>query len=203
MDKVAPNGPNWLSVPARRGLAARVNGGQLIKIVNTSGKQVVDTWAFRTSDLDERLSMEHSRVSLRKLVPAVGDTLVSNYRRPMLSFVEDTTAGSHDMLMAACDVRRYEQLGAVGYHDNCSDNLRSALSALGLSSATVPCPLNLFMNVPWNIDGSLTFERPTSEAGQYVTLHAEMDLVIVFSACPQDMTPINDMKSADVHVGLS
>ena len=25
----------------------------------------------------------------------------------------------------------------------------------------------------------------------------------VFSACPQDMTPVNDMKSADVHVGIS
>lgn len=203
MEKIAPDQPNWLSVPARRGLAAKVNGGQLVKIVNTSGKQVVDTWAFCRSDLNERMSMEHSRVSLRKLVPAVGDTLVTNYRRPMLSLVEDTTAGSHDMLMAACDLRRYEQLGAVGYHDNCADNLKNALAALGLPSAAVPCPLNLFMNVPWQIDGSLTFERPTSEAGQYVTLRAEMDLVIVFSACPQDMTPVNDMKSSDVHVGIS
>jgi uncharacterized protein YcgI (DUF1989 family) len=59
------------------------------------------------------------------------------------------------------------------------------------------------MNVPWSIDGGLTFERPTSEAGQYVTLRAEMDLVIVFSACPQDMTPVNDMKSTDVHVAIS
>ena len=203
MEKIAPNRPNWLIVPARQGIAAKVDSGQLVKIVNTSGKQVVDTWAFCTSDLNERLSMEHSRVSLQKLVPAVGDTLVTNYRRPMLTFTEDTTAGRHDMLMAACDVSRYEQLGAVGYHDNCSDNLRSALWALGLSSTTIPCPLNLFMNVPWKIDGSLTFERPTSEAGQYVSLRAEMDLVIVFSACPQDMTPVNDMKSADVHVAVS
>jgi uncharacterized protein YcgI (DUF1989 family) len=59
------------------------------------------------------------------------------------------------------------------------------------------------MNVPWTIDGGLTFERPTSEAGQYVSLRAEMDLVIVFSTCPQDMTPINDMKSADVHFAIS
>jgi uncharacterized protein len=203
MENFSLNESNWLRVPARQGIAAKVARGQTVKIVNTSGKQVVDTWAFNTNDLDERLSMEHSRVSLRKLVPAVGDTLVTNYRRPMLSFVEDSTAGHHDMLMAACDVHRYEQLGAIGHHDNCSDNLRNALRALGLSISAIPSPLNLFMNVPWTADGSLTFERPTSEAGQHVSLRAEMDLVIVFSACPQEMIPVNDMKSADVHVGIS
>ena len=203
MEKLPPGHSNVLRVPARQGAGANVKAGQIIKIVNTGGKQVVDTWAFNAYDLDERLSMEHSRVAMRKLVPAVGDTLLTNYRRPMLSFVEDTTPGDHDMLMAACDLRRYELLGAVGHHDNCADNLRNALRAMGLSSATTPSPLNLFMNVPWTSDGGLTFERPTSEAGQYVSLRAEMDLVIVFSTCPQDMTPINDMKSTDVHVTIS
>ena len=105
--------------------------------------------------------------------------------------------------MAACDARRYELLGALGDHDNCADNLRNALRAIGRSSGTTPCPLNLFMNVPWRSDGALTFDRPTSEAGQHVSLHAEMDLIIVLSACPQDMIPVNDMKSADVHFSIS
>lgn len=190
-------------VPARQGVATRLERAQIITIINTPGKQVVDTWAFNTQDTDEHLSMEHSRVALRKLVPAVGDTLVSNRRRPMLSLVEDTTPGAHDTLMAACDARRYELLGAIGYHDNCADNLRTALQAIGLSSRTTPSPLNLFMNVPWQADGRLTFERATSEAGQHVSLRAEMDLIIVMSACPQDMTPVNDMKSADVHFTIS
>ena len=203
MENLAASRSNGLRVPARRGAAARVNAGQIIKIVNTSGKQVVDIWAFNAVDLDEWLSMEHSRVSLCKLIPRVGDTLVTNDRRPMLYVVEDTTPGHHDMLMAACDLRRYELLGAVGYHDNCSDNLHEALRQMGLACTTTPSPLNLFMNVPWTVDGNLAFERPTSEAGQYVALRAEMDLVIVLSTCPQDMTPVNDMKSTDVHVTLS
>lgn len=203
MDNISASQSIVLCVPARRGAAANVRAGQIVKIVNTSGKQVVDTWAFNTYDLDERLSMEHSRVSLRKLVPAVGDVLLTNYRRPMLGIVEDTTPGHHDMLMAACDLRRYQLLGAAGYHDNCSDNLHDALRAIGLLSTTTPSPLNLFMNVPWTSDGALTFERPTSKAGQYISLRAEMDLVIVFSTCPQDMTPINDMKSSDVHVSIA
>ena len=203
MENPPPTRPTVLHVPARRGAAARVKAGQIIKIVNTAGKQVVDTWAFNVHDLDERLSMEHSRVSMRKLVPAVGDTLLTNRRRPILGFTEDTTPGDHDMLMAACDLRRYELLGAIGYHDNCTDNLGDALRAMGLSITSTPSPLNLFMNVPWTSDGRLTFERPTSEAGQHVCLRAEIDLIIAFSACPQDMTPVNDMKSSDVLVTIS
>jgi len=190
-------------VPARRGTALRLAAGQTVQLVNTSGKQVVDTWAFNPSDLLEFLSMEHSRVAIGRLIPVVGDVLVSNRRRAMLQLVADTTPGHHDMLMAACDRYRYEQLGASGYHDNCADNLRSALQALGLTTAVVPAPLNLFMNVPWQADGGLSFVAPTSSAGQYVSLCAAMDLIVVFSACPQDMTPVNAGQSADVHFTIS
>jgi uncharacterized protein YcgI (DUF1989 family) len=199
MDDALPGRQHRQRVPARSGVAAKVKRGQVITVINSGGKQVVDTWAFNADDLAEYLSTEHSRVALMKLVPAVGDTLVTNHRRPILSFVEDTTAGIHDMLMAACDVYRYELLGAIGYHDNCTDNLRNALQAIGLRNKSTPSPLNLFMNVPWADDGSLAYVRPTSEAGQHVSLRAEMNLIIVFSACPQDMIPVNDMKSADAH----
>jgi len=203
MESVSPDRSDRLRIPARRGVAAKARHGQVIKVINTSGTQVVDTWAFNADDLEEHLSMEHSRVALMKLVPAVGDALVTNHRRPILSFVEDTTAGIHDMLMAACDVYRYELLGAIGYHDNCTDNLRDALQAIGLRRNSTPSPLNLFMNVPWADDGGLAFVRPSSEAGQHVSFRAEMDLIIVFSACPQDMNPVNDMKSADAHFTIA
>jgi hypothetical protein len=199
MESASPGRSASQRLPARQGIAARLGAGQIIRIINTHGKQVVDTWAFDAGNLDEWLSMEHSRIALRRLVPQVGDTLLSNCRGPMLCMVEDTTDGHHDTLMAACDTRRYQQLGAVGYHDNCSDNLRSALGAIGLATRIVPCPLNLFMHVPWKPDGSLSFERPTSEPGQYVSLRAERELIVALSACPQDMIPVNDMRPADVH----
>jgi uncharacterized protein len=114
-------------LPARRGVAAQISRGQTVKIINTHGKQVVDTWAFATRDPAEYLSMEHSRTAILKLAPVIGDTLVSNRRNPMLTVIEDTTPGRHDTLIAACDVFRYRQLGAAGNHDNCADNLRHAL----------------------------------------------------------------------------
>jgi hypothetical protein len=67
--------------------------------------------------------MGHSRVHFLKLRPEVGDTLITNRRRPILTLVEDTSPGVHDTVLAACDARRYELLGVGEYQDNCSDNL--------------------------------------------------------------------------------
>jgi len=65
----------------------------------------------------------------------------------------------------------------------------------------VPSPWNLFMNIPWTQDGRLSWATPTSSPGDYVVLEARMDLLLVFSACPQDMLPINgqDMKPTEAH----
>ncbi len=39
--------------------------------------------------------------------------------------------------------------------------------------------------------GPVSFEPPVSKPGDHLALRAEMDCVVVFSACPQDMVPIN------------
>jgi uncharacterized protein YcgI (DUF1989 family) len=184
-----PDSP--IAIPARRGKAALVAKGQAIKVINTHGEQVVDTWAFSRADLNEFMSMEHSRAGLQRLIPVVGDAMLSNHRRPILTLLEDTSGGIHDTLMAACDVFRYRGLGCAEYHDNCTDNLAQGLRALGLNPPETPSPLNLFMNIPWTAAGTLSFEPPVSTPGSYVVLQAEMDLVIAFSACPQDILPIN------------
>jgi uncharacterized protein len=192
-------GGNMIEIPARKGKAARLGQGQIVKIVNTEGQQVVDTWAFSAADLAEFMSMEHSRVALGHIIPAVGDALVTNKRRPILTMVEDTSGGVHDTLFAACDRWRYERLGYPGYHDNCTDNLLAALAELGLSAPEVPAPLNLFMNIPV-IDGNRVEVRPpVSTPGSHVALRAEIDCILAFSACPQDMLPVNGLAMRPTH----
>ena len=180
-----------IAIPARKGKAAYVAAGQSFKVINTHGQQVVDTWAFRQDDLTEFMSMEHSRTAIGRTMPLLGQSMVTNRRRPILTIVGDTSGGIHDTLLAACDRYRYELLGCTEYHDNCTDNLAAALAELGLEPPETPSPWNLFMNIPIGPDGSLDFMPPVSGPGDYVTLRAEMDLVVAFSACPQDMVPIN------------
>ena len=179
------------TVPARKGRAARLTKGQAIKIINTHGTQVCDTWAFSAEDLKEFLSVEHMRPTLGSIFPKKGQPLHTNRRRPILILEEDTSPGIHDTLIAACDDYRYGLLGCKEYHDNCTDNLFAAMQSLGLTPPECPSPLNLFMNIPWRPDGTLSFDPPTTKPGDYVTLRAELDCIVAMSACPQDILPIN------------
>jgi uncharacterized protein YcgI (DUF1989 family) len=190
-----------IEIAARKGKAVQVRRGQRVRVVNTKGQQVVDTWAFNAADMREFMSMEHSRVAIGRIIPSIGDALVTNRRRPVLTLVEDTSGGVHDTLFAACDRWRYELLGCSEYHDNCTDNLWAALKALGLEPPETPAPLNLFMNIPVTDGNRVDIRPPVSTPGSYVSLRAEMDCIVVFSACPQDLLPINGtaMQPTEAH----
>jgi uncharacterized protein YcgI (DUF1989 family) len=190
-----------IEIPARRGKATRLQKGQSVKVINTHGTQVVDTWAFNLADIGEFMSMEHTRIGIGRIIPKVGDPLLTNHRRPILTLTEDTSGGIHDTLVAACDRWRYELLGCTTYHDNCTDNLAAGMAELGLKPPETPSPLNLFMNIPVLDGNAIDVLPPISTPGSYVTLRAEMDCYVAFSACPQDIVPINgaDLKTTEAH----
>jgi uncharacterized protein len=156
--------------------------------------------AFSARNRAEYLSWPHARASLGRIAPRVGDALATNRRRPILTLTEDTSPGVHDTLIAACDVFRYMTLGADGYHDNCSDNLRMAMMAIGQPVTHVPQPFNVWMNIPVNPDWSVEWKPPVSKAGDAIVLRAEMDCIVAMSACPQDMIPINGENMTPVEV---
>ncbi len=182
---------NTITVPARKSRAQLVAAGDSIMVINTHGTQCVDTWAFNAEDLEEYMSMEHTRATLDRMVPDMGQAFLSNLRRPILTITADTSPGVHDTLNAACDIYRYQILGHVGYHDNCTDNLKNALAELDHHGVRTPCPFNMFSNRPWSLGKELTKAPPVSKPGDAMTLRAEMDCIVVLSSCPQDMNPTN------------
>ncbi len=188
-----------ITIPPRRGVAARLARGQSIKVINTHGNQVVDFWAINAQDPREFLSMEHMRATLQRLVPQTGDALISNRRRPILQFLEDSSPGVHDTLLAACDTYRYALLGCTEYHDNCTDNFFAALRTLDFPMRECPSPFNLWMNIPWTSEGALDWGVPVSKAGDHVVFRAGLDCIAVMSACPQDILPVNDNRPTEAH----
>ena len=178
-------------IPARQGCAVRLREGEVIEITNPGGNQVCDFFAITENSQSEFLSMEHCRTSLGRGYVKKGDKLVTNRRRSLIEIIEDTSKGIHDILIASCDHPRYQQLGAEGYHDNCADNFRMALLAIGETPVHVPSPFNIWMNIPVDISGDYTWEPPVASAGDFVRLRALGDCIAVMSACPQDMTPVN------------
>jgi len=178
-------------VPPRCGVAVRMAAGQSIRVINTHGTQVCDFWAFCDGNLLEILSMGHCHTETGSIMPAVGDLLVSNRRRPMLRIVSDDSPGVHDTVIASCDWPRYRVLGCTEYHDNCADNLRMAMIAIGEAAPLVPDPFNLWMNIPVSPQGRISWQAPVSSAGNSIVMQAQTDIIAVMSACPQDLTPVN------------
>jgi uncharacterized protein len=185
------------TIPARRGKAAWLNRGQAIKITNLHGKQIVDTWAFVAGSTLEYMGMEQCRAFWERLYPIVGDKLITNRRRAILTLEADTSPGRHDTLIAPCDNERYGLLGCTSYHDNCKDNMHAGLAELGIHLPYTPASLNTFMNIPWRQDGSLEWGTSMARPNDYVIFRAELDCIVAMSCCPQDILPINDGKTVE------
>ncbi len=188
--------PDVYEVPARQGKAVQMSSGDHIKLINTYGTQVIDMWAFNANDPHEMMSMHHTKSMLRRLMPRVGEPFYTYKRRPILTLFEDHSPGIHETLLPACDKYRYIADGVEGYHDSCGDNLARALESVNFPAPPVtPQPFQVWMNCPINSDGEIDYLPPASQPGDYTVLRAEMDCVIVLSACPYDLDnpnmPIN------------
>ncbi len=160
-------------------------------MTNSEGGQVVDTWAFKKEDVDQYLSMEHSRSAIYRLWFKPGDTLVSNLFQPMLTIVDDTSPGLHDTLHAACSVGSNDFYGAANRHPNCQDNLKAQMAERGFNLTHIPCPWNLFEHALVNDDSTLLDQPSTAQPGDYVELKTEMPIFLVCSACPSQVGGIS------------
>lgn len=189
-------------VPAREGRAVLVPAGGRFRVVDLEGQQVGDLFAFSVDDIDEYASAEHTRVGLARLFPGVGEAFLTNRRRPILTLVADDSPGVHDMLMAACDAERYRLLGVTGWHASCRENLERATAELGYPRVDIPQPINLFMDIPIGPDGELGFAPARTRRDDSVTLRADMDAIVVLSACPQDLNPINGSGPTSLAIEL-
>jgi uncharacterized protein len=188
-------------VPAGTGRAVPVRAGQRVRVVDVEGGQVGDVFAFAVDDPAEYLSASHTRTHTSRLFPHIGEAFVTNHRRPILTLVADTSPGAHDMLIAACDPERYRALGAPD-HASCADNLRTALSQLGLHTDVIPQPVNVYMRIPVDPSGDLNWLPAASRAGDAITFAAAMDCVVVVSACPMDLNPINGERPTAMEIEI-
>ncbi|HEV8676917.1 MAG TPA: urea carboxylase-associated family protein [Methylomirabilota bacterium] len=186
-----------IPIPARTGAGFRVAAGEFVQVLDVSGQQCADFFAFSAADPTEYLSATHTRVAVDRLFPQVSQSFFSDRRRPLLQLEEDRSPGIHDMLFAACDPARYAQYGVEG-HPSCAENLRTALGKLGVEVCHVPQPVNFFMNVAVRLDGRCEFGPPQTNPGDFVLLRAFLDCLVVVSACPQEWNPAANYHPSDL-----
>ena len=188
-------------VRTKQAVVFDVKADQFVQITDVAGKQVADFIAFNRDDFDERLSTSHTRAANNAFMLRVGDGLFSNRRNRMFTIIKDDV-GRHDMLVPACDVRRYLDDYGIAEHASCQDNFLRALAAKGYEVAAdrLPDPINWFMHVAIKARGELEIREPLSNRGDAVLLKAHMDIVFAVSACPQDQNACNAFNPTDVLV---
>jgi uncharacterized protein YcgI (DUF1989 family) len=198
-------------VPPGQGRAFEAAAGDYIVVTNLEGGQVGDFVAFNAQNHAEVLDTARTRSGLEpmrvELEPGqvgdywhtsiyldVGARVSSNMRNPLLVLLADTV-GVHDLLMAPCDSRLYRDVYHVeGYHRNCLDNLAEALAPFGITIWQIPAPINLFQNTPVGPDGAIALNPSPAGPGDYVVFQALQPLVGALSACPMDLSDVNQRR---------
>ncbi|HEY0329271.1 MAG TPA: urea amidolyase associated protein UAAP1 [Rhodopseudomonas sp.] len=186
------------TVPGGWYFVTKLNRGEALRIVNTTGKACVSLQAWNARDPSERLNHADTikvqwAASLRK-----GRVILSDMGRALISIVEDTS-GAHDTLTgcsnAATNAARYGD----GYR-NSRDNLLLAAGKLGLTRRDVhPC-VAWFAPVSVDADGRFEWHGERRAAGDFVDLRAEMNLLLALSNCPHPLDPSPDYAPGDVEL---
>jgi uncharacterized protein YcgI (DUF1989 family) len=170
-------------IEPQSGTAFRLTAGQVLRVVDLEGGQVADLMAYSATDTSEWLSSGRSIDYANRIYLTSGDMLYSNRSRPMLRIMADDV-GRHDFLLTPCSPETFKILyGQESYHPSCFENLRTHLAPFGIKPDNIPTTFNIFMNVEVGRDGVLAILPPRSQAGEAITLRAEMDLIVGLTAC--------------------
>lgn len=192
-----------VDIPAQSGAGVKLAAGDRLRIIDIAGTQVADLFACSAATGEEWLSGPHTRGGLWRLFPEPGQPFLSNQFRPVLWFERDDSPGVHDMFFSACSPAMYAALGHDEPHPNCRDNFFAAAAELGWTPAVEPDPVNIFQNTPLDDSGTLTTSPALTLAGDSVTLRAEIDLLVVVTACSMDLKPINGHECTGIRLEVS
>ncbi len=194
------------------GKAFVVKRGQCVRVI---ARTVVDCVVFNLDNLRERFDQARTRCHNGKIFISTGDQLYSKLlNRPMMTIVEDMYTGRHDLQYGTCSKLGYDKIWEQVRGDHpvisktwgkylglekrgdlpdhgCWENMQDALEEYNIAPEDIPSPFGLFRNL--NVvgrDGKIVnawVELIEPEDRRFhIDLHAEMNCLVVLSACPAD-----------------
>ncbi len=187
------------TIAARTPWSTVLRPGQVMRLIDVEGCQALDALFYSAADPSERYSAQDTiRVNGTPYL-GLGTTLISSEGRPLATIIADT-CGRHDTLAGCCScesnaVRFGEE---TRYQHACRENFVLELARHGLARRDIVPNVNFFMNVPIDPTGEFTVVDGVSAPGSYVDLRAEIELLCVFSNCPQVNNPCNGFDPTPV-----
>lgn len=161
-----------------------VSSGQLIQIIDLSGKQVAAFTAVGKDGQVERLSPSTTITANASLVLSVGDKLFSQRKTPMFEIVEDSVA-RHDLLTSPLPVDPNDT-SKTAIKESTATSLVDVATQVGLSAGDVADPINFFKHVVVKQRGELDVKESFAQRNDTVVLRALADCtVVVANAFPE------------------
>lgn len=176
-------------IPPRSGVSFILKKDQRLKVVDVEGEQVSDFICYNLHDKAEYLSSGRTIDYAETIYLTKGNLFYSNRSNVMFEMIEDTV-GQHDFLLTPCSAEMFRIIyGDTNPHRGCFGNLCEELKEYGIQPDNIPTCFNIFMNVPVDgVTGKVSVLPPKSKAGDYVILHAKMDLIVGMTACSAGMS---------------
>ena len=177
----------WVLPPGKE-LGLTVKKGQVIRVIDLEGQQVVDFVCFNAHDKAEKLLIGGTIIRNKSVFIKKGHSLYSQYVNKMFTIIEDT-CGVHDLLLGFCSPEVYEKTYGVKGHTSCADNFVMALAPYEIKREDIPMNLNIFMNCPIDDEGGYKIDFSKSRRGDFIDLSADMECIVAISNCPMDLSP--------------
>lgn len=177
--EVIPGGWYWTT---------QLKAGEALRIALMDGPSSVAFIAWNAVDTSERLNYADTVKIQWTAALGKGRVLFSDMGRVMVSLIEDTT-GAHDALAGGSTRASNRARYGNKVLRNTRDNFILAAGKLGLDRRDIPPCLTFFAPVRTAAEGKLVWAEDTRQAGDFVDLRAEMDLIIALSNCPHPLDP--------------
>lgn len=177
--EVIPGGWYWTTT---------LKAGEALRIALMDGPSSVAFIAWNAADTSERLNYADTVKIQWTAALGKGRVLFSDMGRVMVSLIEDTT-GAHDALAGGSTRASNRARYGNAVLRNTRDNFILAAGKLGLDRRDIPPAITFFAPVRTAAEGKLVWGEDTRQAGDFVDLRAEMDLIIALSNCPHPLDP--------------
>ena len=175
-----------------------VKKGQLLRVTAHEGKQVADIRFLNAHDYREEASPLFS-AGVNRLEGKGGYWRLKRiYSKPpwqnlMVTIIDDKV-GRH-FFEGCCSPKFRELMGET--HTTCAELFDECLKPHNLSMRDLDWAgvFNLWMvvHILEDENGTLVFDRPSCEKGDYIDFLAEMDVLVAATSCP-DTNIINDFE---------
>lgn len=199
--EIIPGGATWSHVLKR---------GTALRITDVEGGANVAAYFLNFELPAERFNLPDTLKAQHTARLTKGHVLYSDMGRILCSITEDTV-GWHDPIAGVSNALLMEKkYGKASYqearnrwHQNARDGLLIELGKYGLGPRDLHATVNFFSKVTVDDEGDLHYSANNSQAGSYVDLRAEMNVLVLLNACPHPLESSGAYAPKPVTLGIT